>query len=637
MDESLGHTSIEWDNMLDNMRNFGRSWVAKIFLAVVVLAVAGFGLPSIFLDLNANTVARVGDQNVTAREFDRIYRNRLNQFAAQTGMSPTAQQSLAFGLPNATLAQLANDAALEALAQRLSLGASDDKLAELVRRDPSFAGALGAFDRTAFIAVLRQAGYTETEYLNLQRKAAKREQVGMMLDGVRMPQFAADLANSYENERRVIEYIELNPMFFTSVEEPSESDLSQFFTENQERFRTEETRVVRLLPLTPEALAAGVDITDAQIEAEYERTAASYVTVEQRRISQLLLNDPETLALFEAGLAEGRDFADLTLEAGVETDVSPLGLFAQTQLTDTALAQAAFSLPEGGFAIIPGALGQRAIWVSEIIEGGQQPLEAVRDQIEQNLRLAAGRDELLTAYDAIEEARAAFLPIDDVAAEYGLEIHEVGLTRSGAVLEDITTIPPTARETVVNQVFSASQDATFTPAISLGSNRAVFFELLSVEPERDQTLDEVREEVIAAWQDLQTDNAILTAAEDMVAQLDAGDDMLTVAMDSGGIPQVSQAFGRTGSTDGIIGPELARAAFVGGEGTAGHLQSPEGDVIVFQVSSVTPASAGETSEIAAMMQNTFADQVFSGFVEGLRQDMPIRINQETLNRLIGLE
>ncbi|WP_196258301.1 peptidylprolyl isomerase [Pelagibacterium limicola] len=623
--------------MLDNLRNFGRSWVAKIFLAIVILAVAGFGLPSIFLDLNTNTVARVGDQNVTAREFDRLYRGQLNQFAAQTGISPSAQQALSFGLPNATLARLANDAAIEILARRLDLGASEDRLAQLVRQDPSFAGALGAFDRNAFISVLRQAGYTESEYLNLQRKVAKREQIGLMLDGVTLPQFAAEIANSYENDRRTIEFIELNPVFFTVFEEPSEEELSQFFAENQERFRTEETRLVRLLPLTPEALAQGVAISEAQIEAEYERTAANYVTVEQRRISQLLLNDENTREVFEAGLAEGRDFVDLITEAGVETNVSPLGLFAQAQLTDAALAQAAFALPEGGFTIIPGALGPRAIWVSEIVPGGQQPVEAVRDTIEQSLRLAAGRDQLLQAYDDIEEARAAFQPIDPIAEAYGLGIYEIELTRSGAALDEVGTIPPSARDSVVNQVFAASPEASFTPAINLGSNRAVFFELIEVQPVRDQSLDEVRDEVIAAWQELQTTNALLTAADEMVAQLDMGGDMFSLAAETGSIPQASQAFGRNGTSDGTVGPDLARAAFAGGQDAAGHVQTAEGDVIVFQVTSVMPASPGETSQVADSISRGFADQVFAGFVEGLRQDTPIRVNEQTFSRLIGLE
>src|SRR5690606_34925458 len=176
--------------MLDNLRNFGRSWIAKVLLGVLIIAVAGFGIPSVFLDLNANTVARVGDQNISIRDFDRVYRSQINQYANQTGRAPTAQQSVSFGLPNAAITRLANDASLVMLADQLGLGASDAKLAELVRRDPSFAGALGLFDADEFSAVLRQSGYTESEYLNLQRRASEREQLGMMFVNASMPQVA---------------------------------------------------------------------------------------------------------------------------------------------------------------------------------------------------------------------------------------------------------------------------------------------------------------------------------------------------------------------------------------------------------------------------------------------------------------
>ncbi|GGA52536.1 SurA N-terminal domain-containing protein [Pelagibacterium lentulum] len=623
--------------MLDSLRNAGRSWVAKVLIGVLILAVAGFGIPSVFLDLNANTVARVGDQNVTARDFDRLYRSQLNQFAAQTGQSLTAQQALAFGVPGSVLGQLANDAAIETLAQRLDLGASDERLAAFVRRDPSFAGALGAFDRSEFVAVLRQAGYTESEYLNLQRRAAKREQVGAIFDGLALPQTAFDIARAYENERRVIEFIELNPVLFAVIDEPSEEELAQFFEENQNRFRTEETRRVRVLPLTAETLAAGIEVSDTEIEAEYERTSSQYQTVERRSVHQLVLANEEIETIFTQGLADGVSFEDLVAEAGAEGRVQALGTLQQSQMTDTSLANAAFGLEEGEFAIISGAQGPRAIWVSEIIEGGVQPLDEVRDAIERSLATSRAQGLLLDAFDAIDEARAAFQPIDDVAAHFGLAIYELDLTRSGDALAEIDAIPADARSNVTQQIFDASETANITPAINLGSNRTVFFEIENVQPVRDQTLDEVRDEAIAAWQELQSELSMIAAAEDMVASLDSGADMFMTASQAGQIPQVSQAFSRDGSGDATIGADVARAAFMGTVGAAGYAPIASGEVVVFQVTEVMEADADAQSNIAAALSANFPDQMFGSFVEGLREDTPIRINESTLNRLIGLE
>lgn len=623
--------------MLDSLRNAGRTWVAKVLLGLLIVSVAAFGIPSVFLDLGANTVARVGEQDISARDFERLYRSQLNQFSAQTGQVPTPDQAVSFGLPGTVLSRLANEAALEDMANRMDLGASDERLALLVRQDPSFSGSLGAFDRQQYTRLLQQSGFTESEYLNLQRRAAKRQQIAMaMFDGLPAPQTALDIAYRYENDQRSIEYVVLNPVSFQSIEEPDDAEIAQFFEENQSRFQTEEIRRVTLLPLTPEALAAGIELSDAQVEAEFERTASQFTTEETRTVHQLPLSG-DAVAAFQEGETAGADFQELVAEAGLEGSVSELGTFTRAQMTDPNLAAAAFELAEGNFTVISGALGQRAIWVSEITEGGQANLEDVRETVEQNLRIAQARDSLLQAYDDIEEARAAFLPIEDVAAQYGLEVHDVELTRSGAALADITTIPEAARQNVIDQVFAASETANITPAVNLGGNQAIFFDVEEVLPVRDQTLDEVRDEVIAAWQELQSDLAMIDAAETMVAAIDDGADIFTVASEAGQVPQASQPFGRVGAGDGIITADVARAAFQGGQGYAGYAQTANGEIVVFEVTNVQPATGEPEEQLAGLIGQGFNDNLYAAFITGVQQDTGLRINQQTLNRIVGLD
>ena len=622
--------------MLDNLRNFGRSWVAKILLGVLIIAVAGFGIPSVFLDLNANTVARVGDKNISVLEFDRVYRAQVSQFAQQSGMTPSAQQAVSFGLPNSALARMANDASVEILAERLNLGASDAKLAQLVRQDPSFAGALGIFDSREFSAVLRQAGYTESEYIELQRDAAAREQVGMIFNGLEMPQVALDIARAYDNDQRTIEYVELNPVSFAVTQDPTEEELTQFFADSQERYRTEETRQVTILPLSAEALAAGVEVSEEDVAAAYERNAAQYERAETRTIHQLPLPDEAAVALFEAGLEDGSSFAGLVSEAGLQTEVTEIGALTEAEVTDPAVAEAAFGLEENGYTVIEGPEGARAIWVSAISEAGQQPLEAVRDEVEQALRLDRAQDLIDQAYDDIEEARAAFLPVQDVADQYGLELYEVALTRDGSQLAQIEGLPSGSTQPIVEAVFNASEEARVTPAINLGSNRTVFYELTEVQPARDQTLEEVRDQVVADWQDMRTEAAMTETAQDMVSTIDSGSDVFTVAAEQGQTPQTSSPFTRSSGAT-ALNPDLAQAAFAGGEGYANYVTTQDGDIVVFQVTGVTPAAADAQSQVAQALETSFPDLLYASFVDGLRQDINVRINQEALNRVVGLE
>ena len=82
-----------------------------------------------------------------------------------------------------TLSRLASDAAVNQLTKEFGLGVSENKLAELVRDDPAFGGTLGGFNRQSFVQVLAQNGFTENEYLDMQAKAARRQQLAVGLFG----------------------------------------------------------------------------------------------------------------------------------------------------------------------------------------------------------------------------------------------------------------------------------------------------------------------------------------------------------------------------------------------------------------------------------------------------------------------
>src|SRR5690606_22265356 len=145
--------------MLDSFRKISKTWVGKLIGGFLIIGLAGFGISNVIFDIGTNTVARVGDEEITAREFQRAYSTDLQRFAQQMGQMPTPEQALAMGVPSATLNRLASDAAINSTAEQLGLGVSDDRLAIMLRQDPSFAGSLGQFERQNFLRVLQQSGF----------------------------------------------------------------------------------------------------------------------------------------------------------------------------------------------------------------------------------------------------------------------------------------------------------------------------------------------------------------------------------------------------------------------------------------------------------------------------------------------
>ena len=192
--------------MLDGLRVFAKSWPGKILGAFLLVGVAGFGINNVIVDLGSNTIARVGDAEINSRQFLRAYQAQLSQISNQLGSVPTTSQAEAFGIPTAVLLGLSEGAAIQTLANRFGLGVSDAKLAEMLRKDPTFFGTLGTFDAEMFKQVLYNSGWTEAEYFQVTGEEAKREQiVETLFADARLPAVARDLITGYANSTRTID------------------------------------------------------------------------------------------------------------------------------------------------------------------------------------------------------------------------------------------------------------------------------------------------------------------------------------------------------------------------------------------------------------------------------------------------
>ncbi|MDB5473066.1 MAG: hypothetical protein JWP99_369, partial [Devosia sp.] len=243
--------------MLDSLRGFAKSWPGKIMGAFLLVGIAGFGINNVITDFGTNTVARVGDEDINSREFLRAYQARINQVAQQIGSIPTAEEALNFGIPTSVLQNLAQDAALNQLADRFGLGVSEQKLSEMLREDPSFHGTLGTFDPNAFNQVLQMSGLTEAEYFEDQSDAARRQQLVLSLFGdTALPATASGLVNRYAADQRTIDYFTLSANNIQPPAPPTEAELAAYLAERQAEFRTLETRNVQMLRLSPADLAA---------------------------------------------------------------------------------------------------------------------------------------------------------------------------------------------------------------------------------------------------------------------------------------------------------------------------------------------------------------------------------------------
>ncbi|HEY8595710.1 MAG TPA: SurA N-terminal domain-containing protein [Devosiaceae bacterium] len=621
--------------MLDSLRHFATTFVGKLLGALLLVGMAGFGINNVIQNLGSNTVAKVGNQDITIREFQRAYQNQLNQVAQQSGQVPTNEQAVAMGLPVRVIQQLAADASLDGLADRWGIGVSQDKLAEIVAKDPNFGGALGTFDRQQFRRVLQQNGFSESEYLSLQTRSAERQQIVLgLFDGFPAPKVLEDITNRYQNDKRTLAYFTIDPLSVPTPADPTDQELADYLKAHQPEYRTKETRTAEILALTPEALAKNITVTPDEVSAEYERTKAQYVALEQRQVEQLVLPDDAAVKAFEDGQANGTGFDAIAEGLGLKDKVTDLGTLTKPAIIDTALADAAFSLDQGAFKIIPGVTGKRVVYVPKVIAGGQENLDAVRDKVTESLKVRKAQDKMADMLDQIETLRAAFKPLDEIATRFDLPVSSVALTADGAELSTVQGIPASADKQVADNVFKA-EVGKLSPAVSISSRLTVFFDLKKVDPARDQTVEEVKDKLVTAIVNEKTDKEMADKAEALVKAIEGGQSIDDAATSINQTSRTSQPIGRQGGA-GSIGREVASAAFNGGKGHTGYAKNQDGDYVVFTVTDVTPATDPISAQSKDFIDNGFRDNLYAQFLVGLEQDAGMHINQQVLQRVLAL-
>jgi len=621
--------------MLNFMRQFAGTIWGKILGGILLIGLAGFGISNVILDLGSNTIAKVGSTEISIQDFQRAYQDQVNAYAQQTGQTPTGAQAMQLGIPGSVLEQLAGFAALDQLAQKYGVSVSDTKLASIVRADPTFTGVLGTFDRATFNQWLGQEGYTEATYLQYETAVALRQQMALgLIEGSTVPAAATDLVNRFKNETRTVDYFTLDQTSIGDPGTPTDADLAAYLKDHQADFRTKETRTIDIVYLNPDVLAAQFQPTDDEIKAEYDKTKAQMVTPEKRHIEQVILSTPDQQKAFADALAAGTSFTD-AVTASKLTPVD-LGVLAKTEVSDPTLADAAFGLPKAGsFTIIAGIGGKRAVGVTEIQPASQTSYDDAKADIAKRLGAAKAKAGYADLQDQIEELRAAFKPLKDIAARYKLPVETVALTQDGSELSSVPGLADADRQKITDGVFAATA-GKLAPTINYGSTSNAWFDLSKVDPARDQTLSEVHDAVANAWTNAKIDAALQAKVASAMAELDAGKSLADVAAELKQFVTSSQPLSRQGDPNGVLKQQVADKIFSSPPDAHGSAVDADGAYVVFHITDVSAPSTSDPT-VVSFLTNSLRGSLADQFVGGLRNQYGISVNQPALDQALNLQ
>lgn len=626
--------------MLDTLRRGAQTWVAKLLMAILVVSFGAWGIADVFRNFSVHAVASVGDTDIEATEFQRVYQRQIQNFSRQMGQAVSAETAMAFGLPQRILGQLMADAALLDAARGYGIGLSDDALAKAIADDPVLRpqGAT-AFDRAYFQQLLQQNGFSEASYVAQRRGDELRKQ---LLDGVvgdvTAPAALIEAVARYRNEVRIVETATLPRSAVTPVPEPTDDDLAKWYDTNKATFAAPEIRTLSIVSATPDALADPAAVSDEEARREYERTKASFGTPETRRIQQVLLPTIEDAEAAAAKIAAGGSFDQLIAERGLKPEDVDLGVMTKAQVIDPAVAEAAFALPPNQVSQPIGAtFGGALIRVTEITPEHIRPYEEVAAEIKRTIATRLAEKQILDLHDEIEDARAGGATIREIAERFKLKLVTAEVDAQGARADGTEVADLPEKQALLQAAFAADEGGETDPVPS--GKGFVWYSVDKVAPAHDRPLADVRDKAAAAWTDAKVDELLAAKADAMVEAVKAGGDFAQLAADAGATVATSDAFARNAPKP-ELGPAGVDAAFGGPAGHVVAVEGPDRNRIVMRVkNAVVPpffAEAADSVDAARQLRTELESSLEAQYVEALKKKLGTTVNQALLDSVIGL-
>ncbi len=445
--------------MLNALRQSAGSWVVKIFLGILVLSFAAWGIGDIFRFAPDAAVVTVGNTKVSGYEFLNEFNRQVRRMQQSLGPSFDTQQARQLGMVDQVIQQSVTRALYDQEVAELELTMSDSDIAAWIKQSSAFKDSFGRFDRLRFEQVLAQNGFNEQTYIAASRRDLSRDQLFTSITGgAKAPDPVVKAFFQFQQETRQFEVLSLPYDKITDVTTPTESDLIAYHEGNKNEFMAPEFRALSYLTLRPEHLLEETLATDAEVRDAYEARLNEFTTRPSRELEQIVVGEEDLARKIHGRLLDGGDFHAVAKElADLDSDSLTLGRMFKGDLPE-GTADGVFALAEGQIGEpVESGLGWHIFRVLKVMEGGTKPFEELREQLVRDVKLEKAAEGIFELANKVEDELAGGSTIKEIAETLNLNhgviaaVDSQGQGRNGQPVTGLPEAPEFLREAFIVQ------------------------------------------------------------------------------------------------------------------------------------------------------------------------------------------
>ena len=619
--------------MFDAVRNNKK--IVQVFLVLIALPFAFFGVES-FRDGGAGVdVAKVGEVKISQQEFQQAVREQQDRLRGQLGeLDPKVLDNPEFR--QAILDDLIDQRLLFQEARKRHLFASDDAVRQAIMAVEAFQDN-GQFSQQRYEALLSAQGMSPAGFeAQVRQDLALQQLAGTIGRSGIVSQRVTDKVLALQSEARHVQEFVLPVENYVAKVKLEDGAAKKFYDENTEEFRTPDQAKVEYVVLTPESLA--VEVSEAEIKAWYDGHKERYQQPEERRASHILIaaeklgkdkarqKAEEVLREVQAKPAA---FAELARkhsdDPGSASQGGDLGFFGRGMMVKP-FEDATFALRDGEVSgIVESDFGFHIIKLTGQHVAREKPLAEVRGEIERELKSSAVARKFAEAAESfsnmVYEQSDSLQP---VAEQFKLKIQRSDWI--GREANPAAGVLGNAK--LLAAVFSDDtiQNKRNTEAVEVAQNTLVAARIAEYQPASVQPLAGLQATIEKLLVNQEAQKLARADGEARLAALQSGTDKLAWGADK----VVSRMDAR------LLPPQAAPLVFRMDKsklpGYAG-VDLPGKGYALYRLSKVTPGAALDTARrqgLQGQLRSLAAQQEVAMYLSALRARYKVDVNEKAL-------
>ncbi|MGB0908228.1 MAG: peptidylprolyl isomerase [Maricaulaceae bacterium] len=628
-----------------------RTLLVGVLIGFLVIGFAIWGINDVFSPQSSRAVASIGDTDILATDFERLFKRELENIAKENnGTGLSHQDAYQQGIHNKVLGGLIQQSVMNVDADDLGIGVNRRLARDEVSKIEVFVDELtGEFSETKYESILAMNRISREDFENdVYRDLRRAQTIPAIINGVQAPTEYALERYKFLTEQRKADVLTITRDAVASPEDPDEETLKEFIQSRATSFTAPEYRKFSLLRIENFDLTPDIEVNDESLREafDYKVELGELGSPETRSIIQLIAPDQKTAEKARDLLNLGDDPNVISsglglIEPDIYTDALP------DDIIDPETSKLAFDMVQNSVKVIQGSLGQwYAVKLVSITEAVQPDFESMREELEQTLLDEYAQEKLYDITGDIEDFMSDSMTFNEIAEQTDVTIQSFdyisrgGATQDGVKLTGIAHLIGVGDDDLILTEIFTNDIGYETDIFQTSTGGWAAIRVDDIIDSKMRPHEEVKDRATAMWKTIQIDESINDLMLDLASKAQQGEALADLAKDVTGAAVETVYLTRTSPSE-TVGPSVEVGLL---EGRVGDIKRGKGSKpLTRQIAKLTDIIANND-----MLAGKFADQLQQQATLAIRSDIQqayqdailnentLQQNQEKIKSVLGV-